>query len=209
MDTSDDLRRRYQALRQSELIDRYRSAADLRPEARKVLAAVMHEKGIFVPENVVVDGREDGAAEGQRFPKVYFARRLNADTLDGVLGLALLTVPMMLVSSHAASLPEAVRRLGIAGVPAGILYGVFRDAIGKGTSMGKRTLGLRLVDLRTGDACSARHTRWRNILDLVPVLNLIDFILMCVDARGQKIMDKQLGIQLIDRHHVHNCGPRA
>ena len=32
----------------------------------------------------------------------------------------------------------------------------------------------------------------------MPIINLIDFILMCIDPRGQKLMDKWLGIQLVE-----------
>jgi hypothetical protein len=31
------------------------------------------------------------------------------------------------------------------------------------------------------------------------VVNVIDFIMMCVDKRGQKLMDKLLKIQVVDR----------
>ena len=201
-DQVGDLRRRYRGMRDSELIDLYQRAADdLQPEAKDVLASIMHEKGIFVPSDPTAERRAASAADA-RFPKVYFARRLNADTLDGVLGIALLVIPMLLVSSRAELLPDPVCRLAIVGLPAAILYTIFRDAIGKGTSLGKRAMGLRLVDLQTGAPCSARSVRWRNVLDLVPFLNLIDFVLMCVDARGQKIMDKQLRLQLVDHSHL-------
>jgi len=198
--TADAFRQRYRSLTEPELLSLCRRA-DLTAEALEALAAVIHERGM-VFEADWVQVREHSLLEDHPFPKVYFARRLNADTFDGVLAFALLTLPMLLVSSNAASLPDAVRRLGIVGVPAAILYGLFRDAVGRGSSFGKRVLGLRLVDLRTGELCSASRVWLRNITDVVPILNLIDFILMCVDTRGQKLMDKHLRTQLVDRRDL-------
>ena len=38
----------------------------------------------------------------------------------------------------------------------------------------------------------------RDLLDGVPILNTIDFVLMCIDRRGQKVMDKLLGVQVVE-----------
>jgi len=55
-----------------------------------------------------------------------------------------------------------------------------------------------MMDLRTGKPCSARSPWARNVCDVVPILNLIDFVMMCIDVRGQKLMDKRLQVQLVD-----------
>jgi len=33
---------------------------------------------------------------------------------------------------------------------------------------------------------------------VVPIINVIDFIMMCVDRRGQKIMDRWLQLQVVE-----------
>jgi uncharacterized RDD family membrane protein YckC len=84
----------------------------------------------------------------------------------------------------------------MAGIPLALIYLIFRDSIGRGTSLGKRALGLSLVDLRTGQPCDGRRVLARNIIDIIPVIDLIDFVLTCVDENGQKMMDKVLGTQV-------------
>ena len=60
-------------------------------------------------------------------------------------------------------------------------------------------MGLTIICLVDGRRCSAQHVWARNLLDVVPIVNLIDFIMMCVDRRGQKIMDKWLRLQVVER----------
>jgi uncharacterized RDD family membrane protein YckC len=108
-------------------------------------------------------------------------------------------LPAFAMAAVGGVLPSVFQPLSIVGMPGGVLYGMFRDSFGKGTSLGKRWLGLRLIDVHTGVQCSGRRVWARNLLDLIPIVNLIDFTLMCLDARGQKMMDKALKTQLIER----------
>lgn len=84
-------------------------------------------------------------------------------------------------------------------IPGGILYIVFRDSVGTGTNLGKRWLGLQVIDLQTGMPCVSRRVWVRNVLDPIPILDVIDFVLMCLDLRGQKIMDKVLQTQVAEK----------
>jgi hypothetical protein len=38
----------------------------------------------------------------------------------------------------------------------------------------------------------------RNLLDPIPVLGLVDFVWMCVDKHGQKLMDRKLRTQVVE-----------
>src|SRR5262249_53440302 len=100
-----------------------------------------------------------------------------------LLPLAWLSLPRQ------SPLPSVLHPLSLVGIVGGLLYIVFRDSCGKGTSLGKRWLGLRIIDLQTGVPCSSRRVWARNLFDLIPILNTVDFILMCLDSRGQKLMD--------------------
>lgn len=174
--------------------------ADYRLEAVQIARDEIRRRGLveLSREEYEAQVAPGSIVDERPFPKVLFARRLNADTTDGVIAAALMLVPMFLIGRLAESLPAGLERLGILGIPVGLFYAIFRDAVGRGTSPGKRMLGLHLVDLRTGNLCSAARVWRRNLTDLVPVLNLIDFILMCIDPRGQKMMDKKLQVQLVD-----------
>ena len=50
-----------------------------------------------------------------------------------------------------------------AGILAAALLCAFQDAMGDGQSVGKRIMGLRVVDDRTGQACSYRLSAIRNV----------------------------------------------
>jgi len=130
--------------------------------------------------------------------KVILPRRIEADSADGLITAIVMLVPVYAIPAIANLLPPPLQKLSIIGIPAAILYVLFRDSIGKGTSLGKKWLGLRIIDLKTGAPCTAGRVWSRNLTDLVPILNAIDFVLMCIDPRGQKIMDKVLQIQVTE-----------
>ncbi|MBI3455306.1 MAG: RDD family protein [Candidatus Rokubacteria bacterium] len=133
-----------------------------------------------------------------KYPKVILPRRFKADSIDGVAATILMLVPLFALTAIGDLLPSWLQPLPLIGIPGGVFYIVFRDAMGKGASVGKRALGLRIIDLRTGTPCSARRVWARNLLDLIPIVDLIDFVLMCLDSRGQKMMDKVLDTQVVE-----------
>src|SRR5438094_492342 len=56
-----------------------------------------------------------------------------------------------------SAVPVALQPLSLVGVPGSLLYCAFRDTLGNGTSLGKRWLGLQVIDLRTGAPCPGRR----------------------------------------------------
>ena len=130
--------------------------------------------------------------------KVVLPRRVKADVVDDAISAAILFGPLLLGQALVGSVPDALLRVTIVAFPAGILSFVFRDVVGGGTSYGKRALGLKIIRLADGRRCTSRHVWARNLLDVIPIVNLIDFVLMCVDRRGQKLMDKWLRLQVIE-----------
>jgi hypothetical protein len=64
--------------------------------------------------------------------------------------------------------------------------------------LGKRALGLRLIRLKDGKPCAPGHVWARNLLDPIPVIGLVDFVWMCVDKHGQKLMDRKLRTQVVE-----------
>jgi len=126
-------------------------------------------------------------------------QRIKSDVIDGAISFSLMLVPLYVFYGGADYLPPYFHRLSIAGIPAAILYVIFRDSIAKGTSLGKRALGLVIVDLKTGLPCNGTRVLARNVIDIVPIIDLLDLVLTCVDKRGQKIMDKVLSTQVTER----------
>jgi uncharacterized RDD family membrane protein YckC len=131
-------------------------------------------------------------------PRVILPRRIKADLVDGAIAAALLFGPLLVGQGLTGVLPDSVLRLFVLGIPAGIGYSLFRDSAGRGTSLGKRALGLRLIRLEDGKPCAPGQVWARNLLDPIPVIGLADFVWMCVDKHGQKLMDRKLRTQVVE-----------
>jgi uncharacterized RDD family membrane protein YckC len=137
--------------------------------------------------------------ESDQWPKVRLPQRIQADAIDSVIAIAIMYLPVILADAFAAHIPDGVARASLLGIPLGILFMLFRDYVGKGTSPGKRVLRLALIRLETGRSVAACDVWKRNLTDIIPVFNALDFLGVCIDRRGQKVMDRRLGIQLVHR----------
>jgi uncharacterized RDD family membrane protein YckC len=51
-----------------------------------------------------------------------------------------------------------------------VIYSLLRDSFGKGQSWGKRLLGLRVIEVKSGTPCGRRASALRNLPGLVTVL---------------------------------------
>jgi uncharacterized RDD family membrane protein YckC len=131
-------------------------------------------------------------------PTVVLPRRIKADLVDGAITAAIFIVPVLVGQAVSDVVPDAGLRLFALGIPAAIVYSVFRDAAARGTSLGKRVLGLRVIALEDGMPCRARRVWARNLLDPIPIVGLIDFIWMCVDRHGQKLLDRLFRTQVVE-----------
>jgi uncharacterized RDD family membrane protein YckC len=132
--------------------------------------------------------------------RVILPRRIKADLVDSAIAAAIFVVPLLFGQALAGSVPDALLRATLLGIPAGFLYSLFRDAAGGGTSLGKRVLRLRVIRLEDGQPCTSRRVWARDLLDPIPIVSLIDFIWMCIDRHGQKLMDKRLRVQVVEEH---------
>lgn len=134
----------------------------------------------------------------QYAPRVVLPRRIKADLVDGAIAVAIYIVPVLVGQAVSDVVPDAGLRLFSLGIPAAIVYPLFRDAAAGGTSLGKRVLGLRVIALEDGRPCRARRVWARNLLDPIPIVGLVDFIWMCVDRHGQKLMDRIFRTQVVE-----------
>jgi uncharacterized RDD family membrane protein YckC len=130
--------------------------------------------------------------------RVILPGRIKADLVDSAIAAAIFAGPLLFGQVLAGNVPDALLRATLLGMPAGFLYSLFRDAAGGGTSLGKRVLRLRVIRLEDGQPCTSRRVWARDLLDPIPIVGLIDFIWMCIDRHGQKLMDKRLRIQVVE-----------
>jgi hypothetical protein len=86
----------------------------------------------------------------QYAPRVVLPRRIKADLVDGAIAAVIFIVPVLVGQAVPGVVPDAGRRLFALGIPAAIVYSLFRDAAAGGTSLGKRALGLRVIALEDG-----------------------------------------------------------
>lgn len=136
--------------------------------------------------------------DSQYAPRVALPRRIKADLVDGAIAAVIFIVPVLTGQAVSDVVPDAGRRLFALGIPAAIVYSLFRDAAAGGTSLGKRALGLGVIALEDGRPCRAGRVWARNLLDPIPIVGLVDFIWMCVDRHGQKLMDKLFRTQVVE-----------
>ena len=205
-----DLDERWRKMSDREVMGAASRLEDYTEEAQEAIRAEVHRRGLsgtssqraMAEPYIAPDSPYESATLHFR-PRVILPRRIKADLVDGVIAVTIFVVPLLIGQAVAGHLPDALLRLSVLSIPAAILYAILRDSIGHGTSFGKRALGLRLIRLEDGQPCSARRVWARNLLDPIPFLSLIDFIWMCLDPHGQKLMDKRLRTQIVEMAELH------
>ena len=73
-----------------------------------------------------------------------------------------------------------------------------RDGFFGGRGFGKRWLGLRIIDIHTGRGCGFFRSLLRQATFGIPLLNIVEAIVPAFDERGQRLIDKLLGTEVID-----------
>lgn len=68
-------------------------------------------------------------------------------------------------------------------------YVSLSDGMPKGQSIGKKLLGMRVINSKSGDSCTLTESFLRNITTMIPILALIDAI-MIFSVRRQRLGDK-------------------
>jgi len=86
---------------------------------------------------------------------------------------------------------------------AAAVYVVLRDALfAPGQSVGKFLLGLHVIHVRTGRRCGRWRSMARNVIFVVPGLNLVALVLECVrivrDPQGERLGDLLAQTQVVD-----------
>ena len=112
-----------------------------------------------------------------------------AQAIDGIVGSAPVAIGAFVAS-------RSLRFGGIAlaiGICWAIFYYLFADGFKDGQSLGKRRIGMRVVDARTGAPCTFLQSCIRNSLTL---LGPIDYVFI-LGERHQRLGDKAAGTIVI------------
>jgi uncharacterized RDD family membrane protein YckC len=78
----------------------------------------------------------------------------------------------------------------------GFGYELLRDGFFGGRSLGKKLMGLKVVNTKTGKPCSIKDSILRNITLFIPVVNLIEIVMPFIDAEGLRFGDKLAGTKV-------------
>jgi hypothetical protein len=121
------------------------------------------------------------------YAKADVRRRVSAIGLDG-----LFVTTCWIAYWNSGSLPFAA---------GGLLYLVLRDSIG-GQSIGKFLVGLVVIDVDTGQHCRTGGSIKRNLMLVLPGVNLAALILetrtLLRDPQGQRLGDRVARTQVIE-----------
>ena len=81
-----------------------------------------------------------------------------------------------------------------------------RDGFFGGRGLGKRWVGLRVVDVHTGGGCGFFRSLLRQATLGMPVVNVVEAFLTGLDPRGRRLIDRLLGMQVIDEKRRELAG---
>lgn len=111
--------------------------------------------------------------------------------LDGIIYAVIFFMPVLVLGLAGVQSESLV----LVGVLPALLYLFFQDGLEGGQSLGKRVMGSRVVDGRTGRPCSFGQSFVRNF-SLV-LLSFFDWVFIFGDHR-QRLGDKLAGTYVVD-----------
>ncbi len=136
----------------------------------------------------------------------YLLQRTVAYTIDAGLAVAILMlnfivilIGMMISPSINEVSPAVAVMIGVSLLLTSIVgYGYFllRDGL-PGSSLGKRLMGIAVVDVKTGAPCSKKQSFLRNLL--LMVLGALDLVIPFFRQNGRRIGDDVAGTVVVSR----------
>ena len=164
MDISEEsLRQRYSQMETDELIELHRTS-DLTDLALSVLEIILSERGITAEERKAIGERID-EEPSKLIPLASMGSRFIAQIIDGVVAL-LLVAPILVINPDAVGMTISVYAV----------YLLFQDGLPNGQSIGKRVMGIRVVDRSSRKACGFIASFVRNIF--LVFLGIIDVLFL-------------------------------
>jgi len=72
----------------------------------------------------------------------------------------------------------------------GLIYVVIQDALFDGRSIGKKLMGLKVINVKTGANCSYKESAIRNLYLAIPILGWLDYIIVLFAEDHRRVGDK-------------------
>jgi uncharacterized RDD family membrane protein YckC len=180
-----DLRRNYESKSTAELLE-LPGRGNLTEDATRMLQKILDERGVTQEE------RENGASAARRLaeqtaavpdPLAGLGARLAAQTIDGLVAFAILIACILI-------LPKGSNGLVGGGILLFLAYLLLADGLPGGQSLGKRVLGIAVLNEKTRKPC----TLWGSFVRNLPlaILGIFDWIFI-LGAQQKRLGDMFAG----------------
>jgi len=179
--TTSELKANLGALSSEQLLGR-RAKSGLTEAAEAVIDQLLSERGVTQEQKAIVTAQVKATAEKEEKVKSSLAslgQRLGGQLIDTCIAFAFLFAGVL------ASKPGAGGAASF-GALVFIAYLLLADAMPNGQSWGKKLVGIRVVDARTGNSCSILQSAGRNLLLLI--LGVIDWLFI-LGPKHQRLGD--------------------
>ncbi|HEY2378268.1 MAG TPA: RDD family protein [Gemmatimonadaceae bacterium] len=212
MRTLEDFRLRYASYADQELLNLLECDPEtLTSEARQALAEESAHRRIDTPEGRAAKRVELATAVREpaeiiwRYPKARLGARFGASIIDKVIGMG----PMIVAGIIALifKLPrqtETTVLINLFGAIAwSMYYGLTKDGRPNGQSIGKKAVGLMVVNVKTNRPCNTGGSALRcfigGLVGVVPVAGpLIEPIVVLAREDGRRLGDQAADTQVIE-----------
>ena len=81
----------------------------------------------------------------------------------------------------------------------GLAYALLKDTLYDGRSVGKKMMGLQVINSQTLTPCKMMESVIRNVSLMIPVFSLVDAIMVFVDKDNLRFGDKWANTMVIER----------
>jgi uncharacterized RDD family membrane protein YckC len=206
MDAIDDLRARYGRYSDREL--ELLLAVDgegLSPEARQVLAEEAGRRGLVTSAALAAPLVQPPASriDVWHYPKARIGARLLATIIDSVVGIFMPVFAGIIgVATSHGKLTVVNVLLLISSVVWAVYYNFTKDGHDNGRSIGKRWMGLMVVNIKTNKPCSIGESSLRalmlGVLNMLPFGGLIEPMVILFQKEGRRVGDMVAGTQVIE-----------
>lgn len=206
MDAMDSRRERYGRYSDRELEQLLAAGVDhLAPEAREALAEEAGMRGLPMGTLAITLVRPPASPlDVWHYPKAGIGARLLASIIDSVVGIFMPIAASVIgiATAHGKMNPVNVLLL-ISSIIWAFYYNFTKDGHDEGRSIGKRAMGLRVVNIKTNKPCSIGESSLRAVmlmvLNMVPLVGgLVEPLAILIQRDGRRVGDMAAGTQVID-----------
>ena len=81
----------------------------------------------------------------------------------------------------------------------GLAYALLKDTLYDGRSIGKKMMGLQVINSQTLTPCKMMESVIRNVSLMIPVFSLVDAVMVFVDKDNLRFGDKWANTMVIER----------